>query len=186
MKVKRFLSLFLALVMSLALAVPTLAAELPPELGTVQSADADAPRYAVYTAPVTVDMENNTYCDLTFLMAEKNGTYYFEKLDSISFRTTNPNGSHWRVEEYDYTISADSFSLWVACIDVEGNTPSSSAYYDFYYSATPQMIMGYSRSDADGNYVKLSPVNVRYMGENENISWRIHDESVSWRFHVEY
>ena len=167
MKVKRFLSLFLALVMSLALAVPALAAELPPELETVQSADADAPRYAVYTVPYRLDLDNNTYADLVFVMAEKSGKFTFESVDSISFGNTNPNGSHWDILEHSYELRSDRFILYVTVRDMEGNTPSSDYGFEMGYGVLPSQVMSYSRSAQNGNGDIQPPesVSARWCGE---------------------
>lgn len=161
MKMKRFLSLVLAMVMSLALAAPASAAEASPELEVSQSTDAAAPRYAVYTVGYTLDMDNHTYAELVFCMAEKSGKFYFERVDSISFRNTNPNGSHWGIEDYNYTIGPNLFTLYITARDMEGNKPSSDYRFNLSYSAFPEQVMSYSRSAQDGNGVKLAPESVR-------------------------
>ena len=168
MKIKRFMAPLLALALSFALAAPAFAAPVPPEVETVQSTDVDAPRYAVNRAVYKLNMDNNTYAELVFWMAEKSGKFYFESLESISFYNTNPNGSHWDILSNSHTLRSDRFELCVMLMDMEGDTPSSSIRYDVCYGILPNQVMSYSRSAQDGNGVKLAPESVR-VSWSENV-----------------
>ena len=93
---KRIMSLLLAVVMCVGLAAPALAASVPalePDaIGSVET-----PRYAGYEVLYTIDLENNTYAVVTFTVSEKGANTYFEDVLSLSFYTTNPKGSHWKI-----------------------------------------------------------------------------------------
>lgn len=159
---KKIVSLILAPVLVLTLCCPlAFAAPIPVPPSDVATAEsADAPRYAVYTKAYTIDMQNNTYADLVFTMADKNGTAYFEDLVSISFRTTNPNGSHWEILEYSYTINPTDFWLYTTLRDMEGNTPSSNLKITFDSHLTPINVIGYSLLAQNENGVVLPPASV--------------------------
>lgn len=177
---KRIISFFLTPVLALSLCCSlAFAVEMPPEVGTIESTDANAPRYALYIMPYTVSLQNNTYADISFYMAEKGGTFYFEDVQSISFRTTNPSGSHWKVLKHSYSISPDRFYLDLTLRDMEGDSPSSSYEVDVTYTVLPSMVTGRSLSTEDGSSIVLIPesVRVRYVEETENISCQINDES---------
>ena len=158
---KRIVSLILAPVLVLTLCCPLAFASpvpvLPCEVEAAESTDGDAPQYAVYTKAHTINMQNNTYADLVFTMADKGGATYFEDLVSISFRTTNPNGSHWEILEYSYTISPNEFWLYTTVRDMEGNTPSVDFGYYADFHLTPSNVIGYSLSAQDGNGTVLIP-----------------------------
>lgn len=169
---KRIISFILTPVLVLSLCFPlAFAAPAPsPETETVGPLDVDAPRYAVYTLPYTINLDNNTYADLVFHMADKGGTFYFEDLVSISFHTTNPTGSHWGVVTYSYTIDENMFILYTTLRDMEGNTPSSNYHFDSTHTVFPSMVTGRSLS-AEDEGVLLVPdsISVRFVGETENI-----------------
>lgn len=147
-------ALVLSCCSSFAFAIPV---RLPDVEGTA-STNLDAPQYLAYTKSYTLNMQNNTYADLTFHMADKGGKAYFEDLVSISFRTTNPKGSHWKIVEHNYTIAPDEFHLIVMLMDMEGDTLSNTTRFLNDFRLTPSNVVGHSLSANDGDGVALPPV----------------------------
>lgn len=159
---KKIVSLILASVLVLTLCCPlAFAAPIPVLPSDVETAEsADAPRYAVYTKAYTLNMQNNTYANLVFTMSDQGGTTCFVDLVSVSFYTTNPNGSHWEILEYSYAIHPTQFFLYTTVRDMEGNSPSSN--FDLYldFPLTPSNVIGYSLSAQDANGTVLIPASV--------------------------
>lgn len=165
---KRILSLALALVMCVGLVVPAFAVPVPPpEAEPVKSANAGEPRHPIYQMTYKIDMQNNTYAYIIFSIAERGGRVYFEDCVSVSFSTTNPGGSHWKIKEHSYVINEDKFNLCVTLMDMEGDDLSSLYEYKTCYTVFPDMVVSSSQSAEDETGVVLTPdsVHVRYAEE---------------------
>lgn len=180
---KRIMSLLLAVVMCVGLAAPAFAASVPalePDaIGSVET-----PRYAGYEVLYTIDLENNTYAVVTFTVSEKGANTYFEDVLSLSFYTTNPKGSHWKILDHYYSLKEDMFSLCVTMQDMEGDTPSSSYTLTNSYSVSSEMLNHHRLSAEDRSGVLLIPDSVRvsYPEETEDI---LIPNSVSVRFETD-
>ena len=175
---KKAMSLLLALVMCVGLAVPAFAAAVPPAAAdAAPSAEAVTPRYAVYDTLYTIDLENNTYAGIIFTIAEKNGNVSFEKGAgaSISFSTTNPNGSHWKIVEHHYSISETEFKLFLKLQDMEGDTPSSSWLADAVYTVLPIQVAWNHSSSQNTQAVLLAPDSVDVSFDGEMCSTQLAD-----------
>lgn len=155
---KRFLSLTLALVMCFALVVPAFAASTAAnsEAGV---ADAAEPRYAVYRKTYTVNLHNNTFVDVVMEMTDKNGRPTFYGLETAVFYTVNPNGSHWGIIDYNYTVNENEFNMTVKVIDMEGDTISSSEAASIHFWLTPEPVSSLS---AEGGSDIISTVSIEW------------------------
>lgn len=200
---KRIISLVLALVMCMGLTVPAFAVPvLRSEVDALKSDDISVPQYAVHEVPYTISLQNNTYASIIFSIAEKGGKAYFEERVSISFYTTNPNGSHWKIVKHSYSINEDIFYLYITAQDMEGDKPSSDYWFENVYAVLPSQVAGYNLSAEDRSGVVLAPVsvsvrfaeevsntlatedgdgilltpirmNVRYVGDTENVNCQV-------------
>lgn len=160
MKKQMIMCLLLAVVMCVGLTVPAFAAAVP-ALGPDAAGSVVTPRYAVHEVQYTIDLENNTYAAVMFTVAEKGEHTYFEDVLSISFYTTNPKGSHWKILDHYYSLKEDIFSLCVTVQDMEGDTPSSSYTLTNWYSVDSEMVNHHRMSAEDRSGVLLIPDSVR-------------------------
>lgn len=147
---KRFLSLILAMVMSLSLAAPAFAAK-PDDGGSAES-----PQYAVYEVPFQSYIGCNTYIDVIFTVAYKGGRYVFESVDSVSFTHKDDNDLYWDLISYSSQLSSTVCSLFVSRREMRGDKYTGLSD-TATFTIKIENVMGSAR---EGGPAVLSPVSV--------------------------
>lgn len=120
---KKIMSLVLALVMCVGLAVPAFAAPADSlDANTIGSIE--SPRYAVYQKNVRTYIGNSTYAHLVFTISERGGNPAFESLDNLYFSTASTGGTYWRLDSYGYTISGTVCNVTISRSEMYAGTPT--------------------------------------------------------------
>lgn len=120
---KKIMSLVLALVMCVGLAVPAFAAPADSlDANTIGSIE--SPRYAVNKVPYSIYIGNLTYADMVFTISDRGGNYAFESLDSLSFSAVSTSGTYWKLDSYDYHFSGTECKVIVSRSEMYAGNPT--------------------------------------------------------------
>lgn len=138
----------LALVMCVGLTAPAFAS--PSEIQDTDAATVGTPRYPIHQVCYKLYIGSATTIDIFFSLAEKNGGFSFESVDTVAWNTTNYHGLYWRVTDYTYRLSDNDkvCTLTIFRDEMHEGTPTGYSETMSYVFPVEDVINGNSRESS--------------------------------------